>query len=162
MKYPKGARKKLGDRAEPRAQYAALPWRFEAQPEIMLLTSRETRRWVIPKGWPMKGRTPSAAAALEAQQEAGLLGRIDRKTLGSYHYRKRLKNGAALWCKVDVFPMRVTRQRKSWPEKSQRLTQWFPYPVAAEQVAEEELKELILAYGEALFETIPAAFPTKP
>jgi 8-oxo-dGTP pyrophosphatase MutT (NUDIX family) len=157
MKYPKGAKKKVGASAGAAMQYAALPWRFEEDLEILLLTSRDTRRWVIPKGWPMKGRKPHAAAALEAQQEAGLLGKIEKKTLGSYHYRKRFKNGAALWCKVDVFPMRVMRQLKSWREKTQRVTQWFPYAVAAEQIAEEDLKELILAYGEALSEIFRAA-----
>lgn len=161
MRTAKDVKKKLHDAAKPRTQYAALPWRFAAEPEIMLLTSRETRRWVIPKGWPMKGLKPSAAAALEALEEAGLVGRIDRKPLGSYHYGKRLENGATLWCKVDVFPLEVTRRRKSWLEKRQRVTQWFSYPVAAEKVAEDELRELILAYGEALSETIPAALTQK-
>jgi len=65
----------------------------------------------------MKGRKPHATAAIEALQEAGLLGKIEKKKLGSYHYRKRLKNGAALLLRVDVFPLRVVRQRKSWPKR---------------------------------------------
>ena len=114
----------------------------------MLVTSRDSRRWVIPKGWPMKGRSPHGAAAMEASEEAGLVGKIEKKKLGSFHYRKRLKNGAALLCRVDVFPMRVSRQLKNWPEMHQRVTHWFPWVTAAEQVVEPELKELILAFGE--------------
>ncbi|HMK90489.1 MAG TPA: NUDIX hydrolase [Methylocystis sp.] len=150
MSGPKPVKKKRRDAGEPRRQYAALPWRLKDGPEILLLTSRDTRRWVIPKGWPMKGRKPFATAALEALQEAGLLGKIDRKPLGAYHYRKRLKNGAALFCRVDVFALRVTRQRRNWPEKNQRTTQWFSYEAAAEEVAEEELQTLIRDYGAAL------------
>jgi len=96
----------------------------------------------------MKGRKPHIAAAIEALEEAGLLGKIDKKKLGSFHYRKRLKNGAAVSCRVDVFPLRVVRQRNNWPEKHQRATHWFPYATAAKQVHEQELKELILAFGE--------------
>ncbi len=143
-------KKKTAEAREPHAQYGALPWRIGDEPEIMLLTSRDTRRWVIPKGWPMKGRKPNATAALEALQEGGLLGNIGKKSVGAYHYRKRLKNGAVLTCRVEVFPLRVLRQRKKWPEKGQRMTQWFPYMDAAEEVAEPELKELILAFGNTL------------
>jgi 8-oxo-dGTP pyrophosphatase MutT (NUDIX family) len=150
MKFPKITKKQGDEEGEPRAQYAALPWRLGERVEILLVTSRDTHRWVIPKGWPMKGRSPRGAAAVEASEEAGLLGKIEKKKLGSYHYRKRLKNGAMLLCSVDVFPMRVTRQLKNWPEMHQRVTQWFPWVTAAEQVAESELKELILAFGETL------------
>ncbi len=146
MKFPK-VKKKAGD-SEPRRQYAALPWRMTSQVEVLLASSRDTRRWVIPKGWPMKGRKAHATAALEALQEAGLLGKIEKTPLGVYHYYKRLKNGAAVMCKVEVFPMRVLRQRKNWPEKSQRVTRWFPYAEAAEQVVEEELADLIVAFGD--------------
>jgi 8-oxo-dGTP pyrophosphatase MutT (NUDIX family) len=151
MKARKAAKtKKIAESREPHAQYGALPWRIDDELEIMLLTSRDTRRWVIPKGWPMKGRKPNATAALEALEEGGLLGNIGKRSVGAYHYRKRLKNGAVLMCRVEVFPLRVLRQRKNWPEKGQRMTQWFPYMEAAEEVAEAELKELILAFGRAL------------
>ena len=168
MKSRKGATKKTGEAREPHAQYGALPWRITDELEVLLLTSRDTRRWVIPKGWPMKGRKPNATAALEALQEGGLLGNIGNKSVGAYHYRKRLKNGAVLMCRVEVFPLRVLRQRKKWPEKGQRLTQWFPYAEAADEVAEGELKELILAFGDTLSatakESVDATRPavTKP
>src|SRR3954470_23354950 len=76
-------------------QYAALPYRRRADGamEILLVTSRETKRWVIPKGWPIKGRRPHVAAAREALEEAGLVGRVDKEPIGTYRYNKRLKNG---------------------------------------------------------------------
>ncbi len=136
----------------PRMQYGALPWRIDATKgvEILLATSRDTRRWVIPKGWPMKGRKPHIAAAIEAQQEAGLHGKIEKTKLGAYHYPKRLASGSAVECLVEVFPLRVELQRKKWPEKSQRATYWFPYALAAEQVDEPELREIILAFGKSI------------
>ncbi len=148
MRCPKVLKKKAPEGVAPRRQYAALPWRIGAGLEILLASSRETRRWVIPKGWPMRGRKPYAAAALEAWQEAGLIGKIEKTAIGSFHYYKRLKNGAVIPCRVDVFPLQVLRQHKRWPEQAQRVTQWFPYAVAAEQVMESELKALILAFGE--------------
>jgi 8-oxo-dGTP pyrophosphatase MutT (NUDIX family) len=163
MSPTKVASKKSCELPETHVQYAALPWRIRESLEIMLVTSRDTRRWVIPKGWPMKGLKPSTTAAVEALEEAGVVGKVEKKKVGSYHYRKRLKNGAALLCRVDVFPLRVARQRETWREKHQRVTHWRPYADAAEQVAEQELKEMILAFGEARTKeaqsTRAAAFP---
>jgi 8-oxo-dGTP pyrophosphatase MutT (NUDIX family) len=149
MKFPK-ARKKSATGAEPARQYAALPWRMAERAEILLASSRETRRWVIPKGWPMKGRKPHMTAAIEALQEAGLLGKIAKTTFGAFHYEKRLKNGAVLLCRVDVFLLRVSRQRKSWPEKDQRVTQWFSPTDAAQLVDEPELSALIKTFEDGL------------
>jgi 8-oxo-dGTP pyrophosphatase MutT (NUDIX family) len=135
----------------PRMQYAALPWRRSEAVgvEILLATSRDTKRWVIPKGWPMKGRKPHIVAAIEAAQEAGLHGKIEKAKLGDYEYEKRLPGDATVDCLVEVFALQVERQRKKWPEKKQRATYWFPYAVAAEQVDERQLRELILAFGAA-------------
>jgi 8-oxo-dGTP pyrophosphatase MutT (NUDIX family) len=150
MKTAKVRKKLNGRTTEARTQYAALPWRASAAGvEILLATSRDTRRWVIPKGWPMKGRKPHIAAAIEAVQEAGLLGKIEKVKLGEYFYEKRIKGGGAFLCRVEVFPLRVERQRKNWPEKKQRATTWFPYRLAAEQVEEPDLRGLILAFGAA-------------
>lgn len=146
MKYPKVVKKTKG--VAPKMQYAALPWRRKGKVrEIMLITSRETRRWVIPKGWPMKGRKVHATAALEAIQEAGLLGKIEKKAIGAFHYQKGLGNGATVLCRVDVFPLRVVRQRKNWPEKHQRNTKWFSVSKAARLVDEPELAKLIKDFG---------------
>lgn len=147
-----GQAKDIAHELEPGLQYAALPYRVTVHGEakVLLITSRETRRWVIPKGWPMKGKTPHAAAAKEALQEAGVLGRIEKRAIGAYEYIKRLKNGAPLACTVDVFPMQVLRQRKQWREKGQRVAHWFPANEAADNVDEEGLREIILAFAGAV------------
>jgi 8-oxo-dGTP pyrophosphatase MutT (NUDIX family) len=129
--------------AGPGRQYAALPFRYLDSLEILLISSRDTGRWVIPKGWPMKGRKPHAVAAREALEEAGVVGRIGKRPLGSYQYVKRLKNGAPLLCTVDVYPMMVKRQRDRWREQDQRTYQWFPAEEAATVVEEPELQSLI-------------------
>jgi 8-oxo-dGTP pyrophosphatase MutT (NUDIX family) len=150
-KDPKPRKKSPAQRA-PRTQYAALPWQVTEGGDVVILlaTSRDTRRWVIPKGWPMKGRKPHIVAAIEAMQEAGLLGRIEKTKLGEFNYQKRLKGDATVHCLVEVFPLRVERQRKNWLEKGQRAIHWFPYETAAEQVDEPELRDIILAFGAAL------------
>lgn len=143
---PKG---KAKNPDEPRVQMGALPFRGDGELEIMLVSSRGTRRWVIPKGWPMKGRKPYEAAAIEALEEAGLVGAVRKQPIGFYHYRKRMKNGASTLCRVDVYPMRVTRQRKNWLERRQRVTRWFDLAEASELVEEEELQQLIRNFSTA-------------
>lgn len=143
--------KKAGARATLRLQFAALPWRDDSggDIEILLATSRDTKRWVIPKGWPMKGRKPHIAAKIEAMQEAGLSGKIDKTALGFYDYEKRLKDNASVSCRVEVFALQVEEQKKRWPEKNQRATRWFPYTLAAGLVDEPQLQALIRAFGDA-------------
>lgn len=137
--------------ARPGLQYAALPYRpGDDGVEILLVTSRETQRWVIPKGWPMKGRKPHAAAAREALEEAGVVGKISRIPLGAYHYIKRLANGAPLACTVDVYPLEVARQRKRWREQGQRIGHWFSIEDAARAVDEPELQDMIARFGRML------------
>jgi 8-oxo-dGTP pyrophosphatase MutT (NUDIX family) len=141
-------------------QVAALPFRLGETVEVLLVTSRETRRWVIPKGWPMRGKRPYAAAAREAFEEAGVLGPIARSPIGAYDYVKRLKNGAPLACRVEVFPMRVSHQRARWPEQGQRTGHWFKLTEAAAAVDEPDLSELILAF-EAEAPRIAAGLPAR-
>jgi 8-oxo-dGTP pyrophosphatase MutT (NUDIX family) len=126
-------------------QFAALPWRIGegGRRQIMLLTSRETRRWVIPKGWPMKGRKPAEVACQEAYEEAGLIGQvIGKRPLGSFHYQKQLAKQERL-CQVRVFSFRVERQLDDWPEKAHRETAWFDAAEAATLVAEVGLAGII-------------------
>lgn len=136
-------------------QYAALPYRLRphAMIEVMLITSRETRRWVIPKGWAEAGLDAHDAAEREAHEEGGLVGRIDDRAIGRYHYRKRLLDGSSVPCSVQVFAMKVERQRKSWPERKERRTRWFPLQEAADAVDEAELAALILDLPKRLART---------
>lgn len=135
------------DEREPRRQVGALPFRRgpDGSYAVLLVTSRESRRWVIPKGWPMKGRKPYEAAAREAYEEAGLVGQVGKRPLGFYLYEKRLKNRDAVICQVKVFPLEVRKQLKRWPEQDQREGRWFTPSEAAEAVAEAGLAGIIRA-----------------
>lgn len=129
-------------------QYAALPWRETASGrEILLISSRDTGRWVIPKGWPIKGLSPAETAAREAFEEAGLGGKISKKPIGEFQYDKRLKDGTAHVCRVEVFALEQMIQHPDWPERGQRTLQWFDVPTAAEAVQEPELKQIIRKLG---------------
>ncbi len=127
-------------------QVAAIPFRKKAgRCEVMLITSRETKRWVIPKGWPMEGRTDYNAAKREAFEEAGIEGRIGKKVIGRYGYVKRLKDGVETQCHVDVYLLKVDNLKRNWPEKSERTRAWFSVAEAAYQVRDPDLEMVILA-----------------
>ena len=128
-----------------RVQYGALPYRVNSgsRAEFMLVTSRETRRWVIPKGWPKKGKSPHRLAAREAFEEAGVVGAIGRRSVGSFSYEKRVKKGGLIECEVRVFPLEVKRQSKQWPEMQERKIKWLSASKAAEKVKEPMLGKII-------------------
>ena len=118
-------------------QYAALPFRIrERQVQILLITSRGTKRWVIPKGWPITGLKPQDTAATEASEEAGIIGEVEDKPIGAYAYEKRITPKRATTVQVTVFPFRVQAQAEDWKEQGQRVFEWFPYQKAATLVAE--------------------------
>jgi 8-oxo-dGTP pyrophosphatase MutT (NUDIX family) len=125
-------------------QVAALPLRRGkgGAVEILLVTSRTTGRWIIPKGWTSKRLKDSKAAAREARQEAGVKGRIKPKAIGSYRYVKpELGDGAPI--DVAVYLLSVRKQAKRWPEKHQRRRAWFHFLDAARKITEPELSSLI-------------------
>lgn len=127
-------------------QVAALCWRMhKGVVQVVLITSRETGRWVIPKGWPMAGLAPSAAAAREAWEEAGVIGHICDKPLGEYLYDKIRSPVLATRCSVAVFPLRVEALKRRFPEAGERRRRWFAADQAAELVAEPELARLLQA-----------------
>ena len=110
---------------------------------VLLVTSRETGRWVIPKGWPMKALRPHQAAAREAYEEAGVEGDISKKAIGTYRYPKVLRNGDVVTCRVKVFPLEVKRILGAWPEADERRRQWFDAREAANAVAETGLASIL-------------------
>lgn len=127
-----------------RRQVAALCWRMGAcGVEVLLVTSRDTGRWVTPKGGRMTGRSDAEAAAIEACEEAGVDGVIDETPLGGFRYMKRLKRRGSRLTQVTVFSLRVERELDDWPEAAQRTRRWFPAPVAASLVEEVDLAALI-------------------
>jgi 8-oxo-dGTP pyrophosphatase MutT (NUDIX family) len=109
----------------------------------LLVTSRETRRWVVPRGNPIPKLTPADSAAQEAFEEAGIRGAVSASPLGSYRYDKRRKNGAVVATEVRLFAMAVAEELDSWPEAGQRQRRWFARDEAAEAVDEPDLKDLL-------------------
>ena len=133
-----------------------MPYRTEgnaldAPVQVLLVTSRETKRWVIPKGNPEPGLAAHAAAAVEAEDEAGVRGAVCPTPLGTYRYRKRRGNGASLMIEVDVFPLAVTQELSFWKESEERERRWVPLGEAADAVEEADLAALIRSFGPAEF-----------
>jgi 8-oxo-dGTP pyrophosphatase MutT (NUDIX family) len=132
-----------------RVQYAALCYRLKKKRslvEILLITSRDTGRWVIPKGWPMSGKTAAAAAQREAYEEAGVKGVVRPEAIGHYMYEKRMQEGLKVNCKVQVYALEVDDLCKSFPEKGERQSEWVDCEEAARRVNEPGLKKLILDF----------------
>src|SRR3712207_1360841 len=154
----KSAAKSAVKRAEQRLQYGALPYKRAGDDglKVMLVTSRETKRWVIPKGWPMKDRKPHVAAKREAFEEAGVRGEIGKRPIGTFEYPKRLKSQATVTCKVEVFPLNVREEAETWPERGEREGRWFSPDEAAGVVAEAELREIIRRLPELVETRKPA------
>ena len=127
-----------------RKQVAALPVRLDAagNTRVLLITSRETRRLIVPKGWPMKGYKDYRAAAIEAQEEAGVIGRVGKKPIGSYIYWKRRADRFDL-CRVKVYILEVQRQLPAWREKAQRQAAWFLVHEAADLVDDAGLVTIL-------------------
>ena len=125
-------------------QYGAICWRMHrGKVEVLLITSRDTGRWVIPKGWPIGGLTPAGSAAREAWEEAGAEGEVAETSLGLFNYDKLLTPKKALACQVEVFALRVARLKDKFPERGERRRKWFAAEKAARKVNEPELRHLL-------------------
>ena len=128
------------------AQLGAICWRMHrGRVEVLLITSRDTGRWIIPKGWPMQGRTAAEAAAQEAWEEAGVRGEMLDSAIGAFGYDKVLNPGKSVPCRVDVFSLRVAELKRKYPEDKMRSRKWFKHSKAARLVAEPELRGLLMA-----------------
>ena len=127
-----------------------MPYRLSPQLEILLVTSRETGRWVIPKGWPIRLKSRRKVAALEALEEAGVEGRVAKEPLGEFDYLKVLRSGESQACRVTVFALEVATQREAWREQTQRSTQWFGWEEAAAAVQEPGLSQIISDFARRL------------
>jgi 8-oxo-dGTP pyrophosphatase MutT (NUDIX family) len=115
-------------------------------PLVLLVTSRDTGRWVIPKGWPAKRLKAHEAAAREAMEEAGVSGKIGTKPIGTYEYLRPHDHGDQLH-HVSVYVVAARSALDHWPEESQRRRAWFSVSSAARRVAEPELRRLIRRIG---------------
>ncbi|MCC1491990.1 NUDIX hydrolase [Cognatishimia sp. F0-27] len=127
-------------------QIAALPIRWDEKDRVsvLMVTSRGSRRWVMPKGWEMNGKKPWAAAEIEALEEAGAKGFIGHVPLGTYRYPKILDDGQIIPCVVSVYPMFVEKLKRDWKERKERSRRWFSPKAAAKRVDEEELAQLLM------------------
>ena len=137
--------------------------------EILVVTTRQSRRWIVPKGWPIKRLPPTKSAAREAFEEAGVRGKIGARAIGIFRYTKAAdETGAEADCEVKIFPLLVRRQSATWPEFGQRVVQWVDpekaisaHPGARAEVNGGEVREARGRRGEQthLLTTGAAAAP---
>jgi 8-oxo-dGTP pyrophosphatase MutT (NUDIX family) len=128
----------------------ALPWRFTKAGilEFLLVTSRSSQRWIIPKGRPMAGKSLAQAAAQEAYEEAGVRGQISPQSIGSYKHVKQSAIGEPVTVLVHVYPLAVAQELKSWPEDAQRSRRWFGQSEALEIIQSEELRTAVRRFAD--------------
>lgn len=137
-------------RAVVSGQCAALCYRIEAdRPEVLLVTSLGSGRWILPKGWPMPGLPSALVAAREAWEEAGVIGVAQDRCLGLYSYRKSIGGGKRKPFVALVFPVRVRALADVYPERGQRRRRWFSPLAAAERVSEPDLADLLRQFDPA-------------
>jgi len=143
---------RLGEagKTDVRTQFGALCYRVKnGELQFCLITSRGTGRWIVPKGWPVDGATPTEAAATEAWEEAGLEGRVRSRPLGVYSYYKSHSDDA-LPCVAVIFPLKVKKAHSRWPERKERKRRWVNRRKAAKMVDEPELRQMILRFDPKL------------
>jgi 8-oxo-dGTP pyrophosphatase MutT (NUDIX family) len=129
-------------------QFGAIPYRFrDHDVEILLITTRKKRRWSVPKGWLIKHNTPQETAAAEAYEEAGVHGVIGQRRIGRFR-KRRLKKAQPVMCDVHIFPLKVKRQRKKWPEKNERSRIWVAPREAAKLVKNAGLRRAIKSFSQ--------------
>ena len=132
------------DKRSVRTQFGALCWRkHRDEVQVLLITSRRSKRWILPKGWPQDGATPADAAITEAWEEAGVRGKVKPICLGIYSYSKERVSEPDLPCVVAVFPVKVSRLEKAYPERKERNRKWFSLKKAASLVKEPELASML-------------------
>ncbi len=151
-------------RRPPRQQYGALCYRVKkksGEVEVLLMTSRDTGRWVIPKGWPMTRKCAHEVAMQEAFEEAGVRGVVEPETLGAYTYPKVLRDGVQVVCKVQVYALEVTNMMKNFKEKGERRIEWVSFDEAAGRVREPELRHLFLAFKKKMTDRLSANAATQ-
>lgn len=125
-------------------QFAALAYRVKKnKTQVLLITSRGSRQWILPKGWPMLGYKPHKAAAREAWEEAGVIGDVRNFSLGQYRYRKERGSRSGQKIRVVVFPLKVKKLASSYREAGQRNRIWLPPKKAAKRIRNPELAALV-------------------
>lgn len=128
-----------------RQQVAALCYRGVGKgKQVLLVTSRGTGRWIIPKGWPIRGKNGSQSAMQEAWEEAGVReGTTETAAIGSYTYDKQQSSGWSFPVETMVYPVAVETLEDEFPEVKQRERKWVSPRDAANLVQEPELKSIL-------------------
>ena len=141
---------KMAKKGKPIRQVAAIPFRLDAEGgvEVLLITSNTTKRFIVPKGWPMKGKSGKKAAMIEAEEEAGVTGKILKLPLGTYDYWKRLKT-RFINVRVTVYLLEVESILADWQESARRHRAWLSPEDAAILVDEPELGTLVRSMNDA-------------
>jgi len=126
-------------------QVAALCYRKNgANKDVLMITSRDTGRWILPKGWPIEGLDASSAAMQEAWEEAGVReGTINKDAVGSFDYVKELDTGGHATCETEVFAVEVEKLEDTFPEAHQRKRKWMTPVEAANLVDEPGLRDIL-------------------
>ena len=118
---------------------------LDGKVQVLLMTSRDTGRWIIPKGNINGSATPAKAAEKEAYEEAGVKGTITSSVpLGIYTYFKTLASGETRAATVEVYLLRVKQRLKKWPEKGERKLSWLSTKEAVARVEEPGVVPLLL------------------
>jgi 8-oxo-dGTP pyrophosphatase MutT (NUDIX family) len=137
------------DDSGPSVQVGALCWRLRrGRVFVLLVTSRDTGRWIIPKGWQIAGLSMSEAARREAWEEAGVTGRIEPDPCGSFSYDKIIGPDLVVPCRVNIHALRVAEVSHRFPERKERRRKWFSAGKAAAKVSEPELRALLRQLGD--------------
>ena len=128
-----------------RIQVAALCTKGDGEDKkVLLVTSRGTGRWILPKGWPVAGKSAAESAAQEAWEEAGVRkAKVSDLAVGSYRYSKVLQGGVKVPCEAKVYPIEVRKLAETYPEAGERRRKWVSPQKAAKLVQEAELKHLL-------------------
>lgn len=109
----------------------------------MLVTTRQSGRWILPRGWPVKGKTPAQTATQEAFEEAGVIGGVDPRPIGEYHYMKTLPDGSSKDCLVTLFSLHVRGTLVQWPEQTERKRRWHALAQASQVASDGQLAQLL-------------------
>jgi 8-oxo-dGTP pyrophosphatase MutT (NUDIX family) len=128
-----------------RVQVAALCYRTTTgEKEVLMITSRGTGRWILPKGWPIKGKDGGESALQEAWEEAGVQnGRVQADPIGAFSYEKELKTGLPVPVQTFVYTVGDVELADTYPEAHQRQRKWFATQEAANLVREPELQDIL-------------------
>ncbi len=128
-----------------RVQVAALCYRQGASgKDVLLITSRDTGRWILPKGWPINGLNGPETALREAWEEAGVkTAEIEAEATGRFDYVKRLDSGGAAQVETQVYLTRVIDMRNDFPEAAERKRAWVAPEEAANMVDEPGLRDIL-------------------